>query len=99
MGRSRPDHRRRGGIGGPGDDTFYGDASANRFQGGGGSDLFFGAAGADRFDYDRVSGSVPGSGRDLIADYEDVDIIDLSGIDADTTRPGDQAFRWIDEIR
>ena len=86
-----------GAIGGSGDDTFYGDASANHFHGGGGSDLFFGGAGADRFDYDRVSGSVPGSRRDVIADYEDVDIVDLSGIDADTTRPGDQAFRWVDE--
>jgi Ca2+-binding RTX toxin-like protein len=86
-----------GAVGGAGDDTFYGDARANAFQGGGGSDLFFGGDGVDRYDYNIVSSSERGSRRDVIADYDELDIVDLRGIDADTTRAGNQRFRWVDD--
>ncbi|MEM9735826.1 MAG: hypothetical protein AAF908_04385, partial [Pseudomonadota bacterium] len=35
------------------------------------------------------------SGRDRIEDFDAIDVIDLSRLDADTTQGGDQAFTFI----
>ena len=87
-------------------DTLVGDAQANAVSGGAGSDRLIGAlgcdtltgdAGADVFDYDALAESASGAGnRDVITDFQKgLDDIDVSGIDANTARGGDQSFRFI----
>lgn len=71
-------------VGGSGDDTIVADAAANVLQGGGGSDTFvFGAA---------VSTQGAVAVRDVIADFEPGDRIDVSRIDADEGSDGQQRF-------
>jgi Ca2+-binding RTX toxin-like protein len=71
-------------IGGNGDDTIVG---------GDGYDWIQGGAGADVFRYTAVSHSRTSSGIDAISDFaRGTDMIDLSGIDANTALAGDQAF-------
>ena len=86
-----------GAIGSSAADTFRGDAAGNRFMGGDGRDIYTGGAGRDLFDFNTVNDSrVGASVRDLITDFiVNQDKIDLAGIDADATRAGDQAFRWV----
>ena len=86
-----------GAIGSAKADRFLGSPSANWFQGGLGRDIAAGGAGRDTYDFDTVQQSPPGpSFRDTIVDFAPgQDVIDLSGIDADATRPGDQAFQFI----
>ncbi len=86
-----------GAIGGGGKDRFFGDGGDNWFQGGNGKDTFTGGGGADLYDYNLTAASKVGSaGRDVITDFRHLtDKIDLSGIDADTTTAGDQAFHWV----
>jgi Ca2+-binding RTX toxin-like protein len=87
-------------------DTLTGDAGANALSGGAGNDVFTGGlgrdsltggAGNDVFDYNALADSTVGAGnRDVIADFQSgLDDIDLTGIDADTGRSGDQGFRLI----
>ena len=78
-------------------DTFRGDGNANWFMGGDGKDLYTGGGGRDTFDFNTVNDSrVGASARDVITDFtHGTDKVDLSSIDADTTRPGDQAFHWV----
>jgi serralysin len=86
----------QGAIGSSAGDTFKGDGGPNWFQGGGGRDVATGGAGRDLYDFDRVQDSLPGSAnRDVIGDFAQSDRIDLTGIDADATLPGDQAFRFV----
>jgi Ca2+-binding RTX toxin-like protein len=85
-----------GAIGSAGADRFRGDGLANLFQGGAGRDVLTGGGGRDLFDYDRVADSPAGAGRDVITDFRaGTDALDLAGIDADATTPGDQAFRFV----
>ena len=86
-----------GAIGSSAADTFRGDAAGNRFMGGDGRDIYTGGAGRDLFDFNTVNDSRVGASlRDLITDLiVGQDRIDLAGIDADATRAGDQAFRWV----
>ncbi|KRA65859.1 hypothetical protein ASD79_00825 [Caulobacter sp. Root655] len=68
--------------GGAGDDVL---------RGGGGTDILTGGAGDDTFVFGPISGSrLSAAGR--ITDFSAGDLIDLSGIDADLTQAGDQAF-------
>jgi hypothetical protein len=62
-----------------------------------GRDTHFGGAGADRFDFNKLSDSPVGTGRDTIEDFSrsQGDRIDLRDIDADTMTPGDQKFTFI----
>ncbi|HEX8233154.1 MAG TPA: hypothetical protein VF559_07410 [Caulobacteraceae bacterium] len=80
-------------------DVLTGDGQANLLQGGdgddslngaGGSDRFKGGAGADHFVFDQPSALTPET--ELIVDYEAQDVVDLSGIDADSAAGGDQGF-------
>jgi serralysin len=85
-----------GAIGSDAGDTFKGDGLRNLFQGGAGRDLCTGGAGRDLFDYDSATHSAVGANRDVITDFVHlVDDLDLMGIDADPTRAGDQAFRFV----
>ncbi|MFY8148560.1 MAG: hypothetical protein ACOVNL_04990 [Prochlorococcaceae cyanobacterium] len=54
--------------------------------------------GKDTFRYLRADSSLHSKGmRDVITDFSPDDVIDLAMVDADTTKPGQQHFRWIDE--
>ncbi|MEH1831671.1 MAG: calcium-binding protein [Nostoc sp.] len=86
-------------YGGGGKDTLNGGAGNDTLAGGTGSDILTGGAGNDVFDFNSVSDSPP-SGRDLITDFVGNgslpgDRIDLSTIDANSTKAGNQAFTFI----
>lgn len=87
-------------------DTLTGDAGKNILRGyagddvlkgGGGVDELIGDAGADKFVYTSTADSNSVTGVDLIHDFgqDQGDKIDLSGIDANTSTAGDQAFSFI----
>jgi hypothetical protein len=81
--------------GGDGNDRLVGDDGDDQLTGGRGADKLTGGAGADSFIFGDPKDSKPiAAARDTIADFSqtDGDIIDLSGIDADATQAGDQAF-------
>ena len=80
-------------LGGGGRDVLYGGLGADKLVGGGGADRMTGGAGADTF----IFSSVTEPANDLITDFRhgQRDRIQLSGIDADTTVGGNQAFHWI----
>ncbi|WP_374274044.1 M10 family metallopeptidase C-terminal domain-containing protein [Brevundimonas sp.] len=72
-----------------------GNAGDNRIWGAGGQDRLTGGGGADTFVYLSVKESTAAL-SDRITDLSWNDSIDLSRIDADTTRDGDQAFDLVD---
>ena len=83
-------------LGGAGNDLLEGGAGDDLLNGGTGFDLLTGGSGADRFVFTDVLDSLVGSSRDRITDFDrNADHIDLSGIDANSTLTGDQAFAWI----
>lgn len=66
--------------------------------GGGGVDSLTGGRGADKFVFTGIADTGIGAGlRDVVTDMKvrDLDVIDLSAIDADSTQGGDQAFAFI----
>ena len=75
----------------------YGNAGNDTELGGRGKDLLWGGPGADHFDFASVTDSVVGPHRDIVEDFShgEGDKIGLALIDADTTKPGDQAFVFI----
>ncbi|MFZ1428285.1 MAG: right-handed parallel beta-helix repeat-containing protein [Geminicoccaceae bacterium] len=85
-----------GAIGSSKADIFKGDAQNNEFQGGLGKDTATGGGGRDLYAFKSVADSPAGSGRDVIKDFAPgQDVIDVSDIDADSTTPGQQTFRWV----
>ena len=78
-------------IGNELDNTIKGNDRANVIIGMGGRDLMTGNGGTDRFDFRAVSDSA-WNAYDRITDLEAGDVINLSVMDADTTRAGNQAF-------
>lgn len=81
-------------FGGAGGDTLTGGAGADLIRGNGGADTLTGGAGNDVFAYRAVEDSTV-QAHDSILDFNRGDLIDLSLIDADTTRDGNQAFTFI----
>lgn len=93
--------------GGAGNDRIFGGSGSDRIEGGPGNDLLAGAweadileggSGRDVFRFAVTSHSRPGA-TDTIIGFEAAggaagDRIDISRIDADTTRSGDQAFTF-----
>ncbi|MBX9459327.1 MAG: cadherin domain-containing protein [Rhizobium sp.] len=77
-------------------DVLKGGAGDDRLIGGGGADRLSGGAGADTFVFTAVRHSTPDA-FDVITDFNGRrgDIIDLSRIDADTGRSGNQSFDFI----
>lgn len=86
-------------------DLLQGNAVANRLEGGGGNDTLRGGGGADRLiggvgadefvvASHSETGVLPGQ-RDLLLDFEPIDCLDLSAIDANDLINGNQAFVWI----
>ncbi|QHQ34093.1 calcium-binding protein [Algicella marina] len=83
-------------FGGAGDDTIHGGAGVDVLNGGTGADILTGGEGADTFVYTSVGQSNFAGGIDTITDFtRGTDIIDLSGIDANTSVAGNQAFGFI----
>jgi uncharacterized delta-60 repeat protein len=76
------------------DNQITGNDGANKIAGEAGADTLTGGAGADTFYYRATVDSSFDGGVDVITDFSsaDGDRIDLRGIDADTTRGGNQAF-------
>jgi Ca2+-binding RTX toxin-like protein len=77
-----------------------GDAGDDMLTGGRGADFLIGYNGNDRFDYNAVSDSPAGAGRDLIDDFAGNgaalgDQLDLRDIDANVLVTGNQAFTYI----
>lgn len=88
---------RAGLYGGDGDDLLDGGSGNDLIDGGTGRDLLFGGTGADSFDFNTSLDSKKGSQRDVIRDLDrsEGDTIDLSDIDANTTKGGEQPFKFI----
>jgi Ca2+-binding RTX toxin-like protein len=84
-------------IGDNGDNRLDGGDGNDALSGGAGRDTLVGGRGADKFVFDDPSDSPAGvDNRDTIDfSHADHDRIDLSGIDADTTHNGDQAFHLV----
>jgi Ca2+-binding RTX toxin-like protein len=83
--------------GGAGRDFLVGGAGDDRLIGGAGYDQMSGGKGADVFVFAPGDTSTSLSKRDVIYDFSGHagDIIDLSAIDANSTRNGDQKFKFI----
>jgi len=83
--------------GGAGNDRLLGGSGADTIVGGLGRDQLHGGAGSDVFLFGGTSESGVGAGRrDLIVDFADGDVIDLSRIDAMQGRSADDAFTLLD---
>jgi Ca2+-binding RTX toxin-like protein len=80
-------------------DGINGDAGADILTGGLGKDSLTGGLEADTFDFNRKTETVKGLNRDVIQDFSGFglqgDLIDVHGIDANTTRGGNQNFKFI----
>jgi hypothetical protein len=84
-------------VGSDHNDRLSGDDGANRLTGGEGRDVLTGGGGADIFIFG--DGESTASKADRVTDFvSGEDRLDLSGVDADTTKSGDQRFRFIGEI-
>jgi Ca2+-binding RTX toxin-like protein len=81
---------------GGGDDIIVGSAIADLIRAGAGKDAITGGLGGDRFDFDAVTDIGKKNGLlDLIADFATGDLIDLSTIDANGSKKGDKAFKFL----
>lgn len=80
--------------GGAGDDRLDGALGRDTLVGGAGRDVMEGGAKADVFVFQALSDS-QGAATDLITDFEGVDVIDLSAIDAKAGVDGDQRFKLV----
>ena len=89
--------------GGPGGDNILGEEGNDVITGGPGIEFMTGGPGIDRFlffgdaeaGYDAGTDEFGPNGRDYISDFVRGEEIDLRGVDADATRAGRQAFRFI----
>lgn len=83
-------------TGNNGKDTLDGGAGADVLEGGKGRDKLIGGAGQDVFVFTDASHNGTSALRDRIMDFDGTeDVIDLSGIDANTGAGGNQAFGFI----
>lgn len=89
-------------IGNGGNDRLFGDAGADVLSGGNGNDTLSGGKGADVLTGGKgadtfVFATTKEAHRDTITDFDssEGDVIDLSGIDAQTDVSGDQSFTLI----
>lgn len=80
--------------GGTGNDQINGDTGNDRIDGGAGQDKLRGGAGADVFVFTRTSDSARLHGDKILDFQAGLDLINLTAIDADTSRAGNQAFVW-----
>ncbi len=81
--------------GGGGADTIEASSGDDRLTGGRGADVINGDSGADTFVYLALTDSTTDvAGRDIIKFERNVDKMDLSALDANTKKDGNQAFSW-----
>jgi Ca2+-binding RTX toxin-like protein len=80
-------------IGDLGDDILRGGSGDDRLNGGEGADILIGGRGSDRFRYTALHQSTVERSDTLQIDLHDR--IDLRHLDADVSRDGNQAFRFI----
>ncbi len=79
-----------------GSDKLYGDTGNDSLTGGSGKDSLTGGTGYDRFIYkSRSDSGTATSTRDIILDFKRGDKIDLSYLDANTKKSGNQAFAFV----
>lgn len=85
--------------GGDGNDRLDGGNGRDVLSGGNGQDFLTGGAGRDVFDFDSMwETGKTATTREVITDFaQGQDKIDLSGIDANTQRRGDQHFHFVGE--
>ncbi|HPG89285.1 MAG TPA: hypothetical protein PLD46_06495, partial [Hyphomicrobium sp.] len=88
-------------TGGAGNDTLLGGAGNDMLRGDAGRDILIGGSGADKFVFKDIGDTgKTTTTRDIIRDFTHnatlslSDIIDLSGIDANSLLDGNQAFTW-----
>jgi lysophospholipase L1-like esterase len=82
-----------------GADRIYGDSGNDSITGGTGRDIMFGGSGLDRFVFlSRSESGTTASKRDVIADFTRGDKVDLSYLDANTTRSGNQKFTFVSKF-
>jgi Ca2+-binding RTX toxin-like protein len=82
-------------LGGAGRDKIDGGDDSDDITGGAGRDVLTGGEGLDDFIYLKASDSRPGGARDFIKDFDILDTIVLTAVDADSTTAGDQAFNFV----
>lgn len=81
--------------GGLGNDTIRGGSGNDVISGGGGADQLFGGSGHDNFVFTSHVDSRPGASIDMIRDFTaGEDKLDLSALDADLGRLGNQTLRF-----
>jgi Ca2+-binding RTX toxin-like protein len=81
--------------GGRGDDSVNGGDGDDIVSGGHGADDLNGGGGADIIDYNSVKESTSTYTDVVTFDHSEGDKMDLSGIDANSGKAGNQAFTWI----
>lgn len=84
-------------FGGYGYDKLFGGTGADRLHGGTGKDVIYAGADADKdtFVFTAISDSPTEAKRDVLHDFtRGTDVIDLSGIDANSDLEGNQAFTF-----
>ena len=79
------------------DNVLKGNDGANKITGGAGGDTLFGGAGSDVFAYNAITDALPPTtSSELIQDFQvGIDKIDVSNIDANTTKGGNGTFSFI----
>jgi Ca2+-binding RTX toxin-like protein len=84
-------------FGGSGNDFIDGGRGDDFIVGGAGTDILIGGLGGDVFEFRETLESPKGVTRDIIRDFSptEQDLIDLSLIDANTKKLGDQLFKFI----
>ena len=82
-------------IGSAGDDTYVGTKFADKIDGGAGFDTLSGGKGKDVFIFDLGDSAATVEDADIILDFQvKKDRIDLSAIDTNLIKDGDQAFKF-----
>jgi Ca2+-binding RTX toxin-like protein len=84
-------------LGGAGNDSLSGGDGRDNLHGEGGANTLTGGADRDFFVFDDGAVGLGAALAQVVTDFSRVDgeKLDLSGIDADTTTAGDQAFSFI----
>jgi Ca2+-binding RTX toxin-like protein len=83
-------------YGNAGNDILYGETGADWLVGGKGADKLYGGTGVDLFIFNALTEStVSTAGRDVIFDFTISDYIDVSALDANSKKTGNQAFTYI----
>lgn len=83
-------------VGGRSGDNLIGFDGDDLLTGGRGADYLTGGDGADHFIYLATTDSVDSFGIDEISDLQAGDVIDLSAVDTNSKKTGDQAFHLVE---